>query len=52
MIKPKFLKGKKSEDLAPITAFILLFAIPLQITFLFFFVIFECHKAASNQKIQ
>ena len=44
------LNGKNKDDLAPITTFILLFATPFQIIFLFFFVTPECHMAGSNPK--
>ena len=35
MIKPNFLKGRKSADLAPIITFIFPFDKPLHITFFF-----------------
>ena len=50
MIKPNFLNGKNNEDLAPMTAFIFPFATPLQIIFLFFFVIAECQIAGLKPK--
>ena len=49
-MSPKFLKGKKSDDLAPIATFILLLIIPLHIFFLFFFDMPECHIAGLKTK--
>ena len=50
MIIPKFLNGKKREDLAPITILILPSVIPFQIIDLFFFVVPECQIAGSAPK--
>ena len=50
MIIPKFLKGKKSDDLAPITIGIFPSVTPFQIIDLFFFVVPECQIADSNPK--
>jgi len=50
MIKPNFLNGKNNEDLAPIMALIFPLATPLQIIFLFFFVIAECQIAGLKPK--
>ena len=47
---PKFLNGKNNADLAPITTFILFVDNPLQIIFLFFFVIDECQIAGLKPK--
>ena len=50
MIVPNFLKGKKSDDLAPITIFILFSVTPFHIIDLFFFDVPECQTAGSVPK--
>ena len=49
-IIPKFLKGKKRDDLAPIAILILPSVIPFQIIDLFFLEVSECQIAGSEPK--
>ena len=50
MIIPKFLNGKKRDDLAPMTILTFPSVIPFQIIYLFFFEVPECQIAGSAPK--
>ena len=50
MIIPKFLNGKKRDDLAPMTILTFSSVIPFQIIDLFFFEVPECQIAGSVPK--
>jgi hypothetical protein len=50
MIRPNFLKGKNSDDLAPMITLILPSLTPLHMISFFFFEIPECHTAGLKPK--